>query len=64
MTYSVQQDSDSTLRVKSCLITSELRNFSNEHDDSANEIVEIGGGNARGCELISHRCVWFSLMTE
>lgn len=59
-TYPVQQHSDRAIRVQSRLVTSELRDLANEHDNSTDKVVEVWCSDARGGHLFGHVCVWFS----
>jgi hypothetical protein len=57
--YPVQQHSDCAIRVQSRLVTPELRDLANEHDNSTDKVVEVWCSDARGGHLLGHVCVWF-----
>lgn len=59
-TYSVQQHGHCAVSIEGSLVTPQLGDLANEHDDAPDKVVEVRGGDARGRELFSHACVWFA----
>lgn len=49
MTYAVQEDTDLATSIDCCLLAAQLADFAENADCLVGELLEVWGGDARGC---------------